>query len=102
MLSIHQLVLTEYALLARTVAYLSSAPIGMMSFKASGLGGWGETDMCCYLALPHIYHGTTPVNDGIREEGRGEADELLSFPERGMIRGPGRRWRSRAVKLDRC
>lgn len=48
-------------------------PIGMMSFKGSGLGGWGETDMCCYLALPHIYRGTATVNDGIREEGRGRS-----------------------------
>lgn len=41
-------------------------PIGMKSLKGSRLGRWGETDMGCYLASPHIYHETATVNDGIR------------------------------------
>lgn len=68
---------------ARTAGTRSSlsplGPAGMMSFKGSGLGGWDETDMCCYLALPHIHHGTATVNDGIREEGRG-AEQMNCFP----------------------
>lgn len=41
-------------------------PIGMMSLRGSRQGGWGESDMCGYCALLHIYHGTATVNDGIR------------------------------------
>lgn len=102
-LSIHRLVLTEYALLAHAVAYLSSAPQGWCLLKESGLGRWGETDMCCYLALPHIYHGTATVNDGIREVGRG-AEQMSCFPSESKwwYVGQGRRWRRRVVKLARC
>lgn len=56
--------------------------------------------MCCYLALPHVYLGTATANDGIREEGRGGADELLSFLPRA--RDDTAEGRRRGVKLDRC
>lgn len=68
--SIRRPVLTEYGLLAHVVAYLTAAPQERCLLKEAARGGWGETDMCCYLALPHIYHGTATVNDGIREVGR--------------------------------
>lgn len=77
--------LTECALLAHAAAYLSAAPIGVMSLKGSGLGRRGETDMWCYLALLHIYHGTATVNDGIMEEGRG-AEQMSCFPFRERAR----------------
>lgn len=98
-LSTHQLVLTERSFLAHTGACLSSGPIGMMSFKRSGLGGWGETDMCCYLALLHIYREAATANDGIREEGR-VWSRWTAFPPRASDdTAEGRRT---GEKLDRC
>lgn len=58
--------LTEYA---GTCAGLSQlGPKGTVSFKGSV---WVGTDMCCYFAVPRIYHGTATVNVGNREAGRG-------------------------------
>lgn len=65
-------------------------PVGMMSFKGSGPGGCEETDMCSYLALPHIYRGTARSKTmALWRRGGGGADELLSVLERRMIRRPG-------------
>lgn len=83
-------------------------PAGAMSSKGSGRGGWGGTDMCYYLALPHIYHGTATVNDGIREVGRRRSRWTAFLPRarddtwaRGGG-GGGERWSWTGAEREIC